>query len=105
MKRIIRKKSKEKENIHLQKENEYFLVKIIYSPTSSDFLYSIIIKNKLTNVETKQDIGIFNITKASFSLGEIVIENNLVKVIPKKRNTAVYNLHEKDIKTYIFNLK
>lgn len=106
MKKFVRKKDGPKENIHLQVESTNVLVKIIYSPlsTSNEFLYSIIINNKETNYETKHSIGFFNMTKAKYALGNIVLSEDLVKIVPKQRTTSVYNLHEKDTKVYVFSL-
>ncbi len=104
MKKVVRKSfKKNKENIYLKSENNFVEAKIIYSPIDpANFLYELIITNKETKTEEKHQLGCFNIVKAKYAFGEIVIGKNTIKIIPVKKQTTVYNLHEKDIKEYIF---
>lgn len=104
MKKVVRKTfKKDKENIHIKSENNFVKAKIIYSPIdSANLLYELVITNKITKKEEKHQLGCFNIVKAKYILGEIIISENIIKIIPIKKQTYVYNLHEKDIKEYIF---
>lgn len=105
MKKIIKRKvdSKNDEKIHIKEENKRILAKIIYTPAYKDkFLYSLIIEFKETKEILIYEIGVFNLIKAKYSLGKIVLDEKSVKILPLKLITSVYNLHEKDIKEYTF---
>lgn len=105
MKKIVKRKStsKDSEKIHIKEENECILVKIIYTPVcKNEFLYSLIIEFKETKEILAYEIGVFNLVKAKYSLGKIILHEKSVKILPLKLSTSVYNLHEKDIKEYTF---
>ncbi|KMT21791.1 hypothetical protein [Clostridium cylindrosporum] len=108
MKKIVRKKNINKENniTHISCENNSIWAKVVYTPSdkSNEFLYSLVIGIKDTGKEMIHDIGSFNMVKAKNQLSKVVIENNKIRIIPRKLPTAVYNLHERDIQEYIFSI-
>lgn len=103
MKKVIKRKSSSNNNTHIKEENEFLTARIIYTPLNNgEFMYSLVIEFKDNNKKLTYDIGSFNMVKAKYSLGKIIIERDIIKIIPLKLNTSVYNLHEKDIKEYSF---
>ncbi|MEG0371759.1 MAG: hypothetical protein RR645_05645 [Clostridium sp.] len=106
MRKIIRKSFQSKgENIHLELENEKIIAKIVYIPGSfNEFLYTLVISYKETEKVEKHILGCFNMVKAKYLLGEIIIKEDSIKVVPIKRRTLVYNLDESDIREYCYLL-